>query len=82
VIAYDRGCVSHIIRGECGLMIPRDKEFVPKAVELIQRWIENKELHKQACQHALVRNKQLEREANEQLPRFVKRLREWTNGED
>jgi len=80
VIAYDRGCVSHIIRDECGLMIPRDAEFVPKAVELIQRWIEDKELHKQVCRHALARNKQLERDANEQLPRFVERLRKWTNG--
>jgi len=76
VIAYDRGCVSHIIRDGCGLVVARDDDFVTEAAGLISQWIDNKELHEQACQQALTRNEQLERESDEQLAQFVESLRE------
>ncbi|MEO2049085.1 MAG: glycosyltransferase family 4 protein [Pirellulales bacterium] len=74
VISYDRGCISHIIRGDCGRIISRSTDFVPEAVSLIQQWIESKQLYEVACQQALVRNQELERDAIEQLEDFVQEL--------
>jgi len=76
VIAYDRGCVSHILQGEGGLMVPCNEDFVPVAVKRIQCWMTDKKLHKKACQQALARNQQLELDADVQLPQFVDSLRE------
>jgi len=79
VIANDRGCISHLLQGECGLLVLREEEFVAKAVTKIQEWVDNKKLYAMARQQTLVRFQQLEQEANDQLPRFVMALRNFPN---
>lgn len=76
VIAYDRGCVSYIVRGGCGTVVPQHADFVAEAVPLVRQWIQAPETHFQASQQALRRSEELTAEANRQFPEFVRQLRD------
>ena len=75
VIAYDRGCISHIVRGGCGLVVPKNDHFALAASEQIELWVANPGLYLQARQQAFQRNEELESEAEEQLTAFVREIR-------
>ncbi len=75
VIAYDRGCISYIVRDGCGLVVPKNEDFVSTATEQIKLWMADSRQFEEASLQAYQRSQVLEREAIDQLPAFVQRVR-------
>jgi len=77
VIAYDRGCIPYIVRNGCGLVIPRDEDYVGPATCQLREWMENSISYAAASAQAVQRIHELNKEAAEQLPEFVRQVRSW-----
>jgi glycosyltransferase involved in cell wall biosynthesis len=74
VIARSRGCVPWIVHGDCGLVVEPSGDFVTAAVEQVSRWIDDPERHRLARVAAHQRSRELEIDAERQLPQFVEAI--------
>jgi len=81
VIVNDRGCVSYVIQGGCGVVVPRGEDFVATAIDRVRRWMENPSSYEEMSVQAVQRIKELNTEAAEQLPEFVRRVRGLAEGQ-
>lgn len=75
VIAHDRGCIRHIVAGECGLVVPRNAEFVEPAVKQLRNWIDDPAAYIAACDAAIEHTVELERQADDEFNDFLTRIR-------
>lgn len=55
VIAWDRGCISHLVDGDAGVSIPRDASFSKMAAERILDWSKRPQYYRCTSQAALQR---------------------------
>ena len=53
VIAWQRGCISHWLAADYGLIVPPDEDFVKKSSEQIVLWLQNSSLFQIASAAAL-----------------------------
>jgi glycosyltransferase involved in cell wall biosynthesis len=71
VIANARGCVPWIVRGECGVAVQPDDDFVSAATSRIADWMERTADYQAARAAALSRSHELQAEAGRALPTFI-----------
>lgn len=74
VISRSRGCVPWIVRGDCGVVVPPDGDFVAAATERIAAWIDSPDQFQGARTAARRRSDELEEDASRELPAFVEQI--------
>ncbi|HEY4232484.1 MAG TPA: glycosyltransferase family 4 protein [Lacipirellulaceae bacterium] len=77
VISYGRGCIPGMIGPSLDWSIPITDDFVPKAVDLIERWMDEPADYVSACRAARERFDSMLDEARDALEKFI----EWVSGE-
>jgi glycosyltransferase involved in cell wall biosynthesis len=77
VISYGRGCIPGMIGPGLDWSIPTRNDFVPRAVDLIEQWMDDPGSYGDACQAARQRFDALLDEARDALAQFIG----WVNGE-
>lgn len=71
VIARSRGCVPWIVRDDCGLVVHAHEDFVTLAAQRIKHWMESPGAYESARRAALRRWRELEQDAQRELPAMV-----------
>ena len=74
IVATERGCIPHIIKGDCGLCVPTNDEFVSAAVQQITAWHHTPETFHAAQKSAVRRYQTLEQDAKNELTALTDRI--------
>jgi glycosyltransferase involved in cell wall biosynthesis len=74
VIARSRGCIPWIVRNECGHVIDSATSFAPAAAQHLRDWIDSPEAFAKAQAAARMRSRELELDAERELPEFVRQV--------